>query len=443
MEQVFLKLLNTSITAGWFILAVVLLRLLLKKAPKSIFRILWILVGIRLICPISPESVFSLIPSAQTVSTEILYTENPEIRSGINSLNQLVNPVISESLAPETGASVNPMQVIVYISSILWMIGMIVIVLYGCISEIHLRRRVSQAVLLRDNLWQSEAVTSPFVLGLLRPRIYLPFHLNEDNAVHVIAHEQAHIKRHDHWIKPAAFLLLAIYWFNPLLWLAYSLLCRDIELACDEYVIKEFDLGNRKAYSEALLACSIPHRSIAACPLAFGEVGVKQRVKNILNYKKPALWIIIAAAAVCIAAAVCFLTNPKKSEPDFASIPNTTYVFDECIYMNLLSSFFPFNGTGQEYCFGEDSFSIVSEETGAETFSISDIEWNWQPVSDSEWDDLFSFSLEIPDISSYQNKFQLKLSSQYYLFYMDGELWLANYHNAQTKMWSIYVLKEK
>jgi beta-lactamase regulating signal transducer with metallopeptidase domain len=206
------------------------------------------------------------------------------------------------------------MQIAASIASIVWIAGMALLVLYGVISYVGLRRKVAEAVPLRDNLWQGQAVASPFVLGFFRPRIYLPFGMDEESIVFVVAHENEHISRRDHWIKPIGFLLLVIYWFNPLIWLAYILLCRDIELACDERVVKRMSADDKKAYSKALLTCSVDRRSIAACPLAFGEVGVKQRITNVLNYKKPTFWIIIAALVSCAVVAVCFLTNPRTDE---------------------------------------------------------------------------------------------------------------------------------
>jgi beta-lactamase regulating signal transducer with metallopeptidase domain len=313
MEAAFMKLVNMSITASWLIIAVIMLRFFLMKAPKYIRCILWGLVGVRLVFPVSFESFLSLIPNAEIVNPEIIYSKTPVLHSGMNIFNQLVNPVISESLSPTADAFVNPIQVI-NIASIVWIIGIAVLALYGIISYLRLRNRTSMAVLIGNNIWQSETVQSPFVLGLFRPRIYLPFGMNEECTEYVIAHENAHIKRFDHWIKPFGFLLLAAYWFNPLIWLAYIFLCRDIELACDERVAKALGAAGKKAYSEALLNCSIPYRMIAACPLAFGEVGVKQRIKNVLNYQKPALWIIIVAVISCVGVAACFLTNPKDDK---------------------------------------------------------------------------------------------------------------------------------
>ena len=321
MSEVFLKILNMSISASWLVLAVLLLRLALKRAPKWVSVLLWGFVAVRLICPFSMESIFSLIPSAQTVSPEIMMDWTPTISTGIGSLDNIVNPIITQTFAPDPLSSANPLQILIPVASIVWLTGIAVMLIYTAISYILLRRKVATAVLLQNRIYQSENVPSPFVLGILKPRIYLPFHLDEQNLNHVIAHEEAHIRRKDHWWKPIGFLLLALHWFNPLMWLGYILLCRDIELACDEKVIKELDNENRANYTEALVACSIHRRSIAACPLAFGEVGVKERVKSVMNYKKPAFWIIVAAIVACVVVAVCFLTNPKTTANDPLSLP--------------------------------------------------------------------------------------------------------------------------
>ncbi|NLT15280.1 MAG: hypothetical protein GXY05_13170, partial [Clostridiales bacterium] len=689
MEAVFVRLLNMSITASWLILAVIALRFLLKKAPKSILMILWALVGIRLVLPFSPESFLSLIPSAETVSPDILYAETPEIHSGIYAFNTYVNPVISESLAPTADAGVNPMQIVASVASVVWASGMAMLVLYCVISYAGLRRKVAEAVPLRDNLWQSGAAASPFVLGFFRPRIYLPFGMEEESMAFVVAHENEHIGRRDHWIKPIGFLLLVIYWFNPLIWLAYILLCRDIELACDERVVKRMSADDRKAYSKALLSCSVGRRSIAACPLAFGEVGVKQRIKNVLNYKKPAFWIIIAALVSCAVVAVCFLTNPRTSEdpakvvgeydvsslsgafvtsgnpayqigtnaygmpvfedtdaafdailedcadgfaylereldlpavtkssyeayktygwqtdasdeavrkqcveisqffdiyensfstdrptaeaptaegtgvytggtllgqslmlsslgpegsyymqiiladdalsvvndkgetlfessrftseqisrsdlmsrfekisfgwnqgygvPEYDS-PNdmtvysyyneddpenvaysvywfdgepiwfgvggalriyelkpassvTAYISQSCIYMNLLSSTFTDGDSGCRYLIGEDNATIINRQTGDVTAVSPSVDWDWQPISEENWQTLF-FSGYAPDIGSYKNPRVTELSSRYYLFNMDGELWIGEYHGDKVGMWSVYSLVQE
>lgn len=313
MTDLFIKLLNMSISASWLVLAVLILRLLLKKAPKWLNPVLWGIVGLRLLCLFSIESALSLIPSAETISPEIMLDATPTIDSGIPEVNSAVNPIIIETFAPTTElASANPLQIWIPVCALLWLCGIAVMLLYTGISYLRLRHRVQTAVRLQDNIYQSENVASPFVLGMVRPKIYLPFGMSEQNMAHVIAHEEAHIARRDHWIKPIGFLLLTVYWFNPILWMAYILLCRDIELACDERVIRQLGIEARADYSEALLACSVSRKMISACPLAFGEVGVKERVKNVLHYKKPAFWIVLLAVLASVAMAVCFLTDPKQ-----------------------------------------------------------------------------------------------------------------------------------
>ena len=312
MNELFLKIINMSISASWLVLAVLILRFVLKKAPKWINVLLWGIVAIRLICPFSFESTLSLIPSAETIPLNIGMDTTPTINSGISAINNAVNPIISQSNTPMAGSSVNLLQITIGIYEYIWIFGMIALALYTAISYWRLRRKVDTAVRYKDNIFQSENVSFPFVLGIIKPRIYLPFKMNGQYLEYVVAHEQAHICRKDHWWKPLGFLLLMIHWFNPLMWLAYVLLCRDIELACDEKVIKELGNEQRGDYTQALVACSVNRRMIAACPLAFGEVSVKERVKSVMNYKKPAFWVIIISVIVCVGVAVCFLTNPKQ-----------------------------------------------------------------------------------------------------------------------------------
>ena len=317
MTELFLNIVNMSVSAGWIVLAVMILRLLLKKAPKWTSVLLWGIVAFRLICPFSIESALSLIPSTQTINPE--YALNtPEINSGIPIIDNALNPIIGgATVTVQSQKDLNLFQVIMPYLTAVWLLGILVLLLYTVISYTKLKKRVETAVLLKDNIYQSENVIFPFVLGIIRPKIYLPFGLDECGTEHVIAHEKAHIKRCDHMIKPLGFLLLTIHWFNPLIWVGYILLCKDIELACDEKVIKALNTSQRADYSQALLSCSINRRMIAACPIAFGEVSVKSRIKTVLNYKRPAFWIIIIAVIASIVAAVCFLTDPiKKTETD-------------------------------------------------------------------------------------------------------------------------------
>lgn len=326
MTELFLNIIDKSISASWLVLAVLLLRFILKKAPKWIYIVLWGMVAFRLLCPLSIENPFSLIPDRQAIPEQIgrtlpaagpdLYTEPaPENNPAKDASGNILGNTYSENVVSPANNGSN----IITVFSIVWAAGMSLLAFYFVLSYWRLRRQVSTAVILRDNIFQSERVGSPFVLGMIKPRIYLPFEIYGQNMEYVISHEQAHIRRRDYWWKPLGFLLLAVYWFNPLMWLSYVLLCRDIELACDEKVIKEFGSRQRADYSQALLACSVSRRGIAACPLAFGEVAVKERVKSVLNYRKPAFWVIAAALVACVVVAMCFLTDPaQKSTLEWA-----------------------------------------------------------------------------------------------------------------------------
>ena len=311
MAAVFLKLLNLSISASWLVLAVLVLRLISKRSPKWMNVLLWGIAALRLVLPFSIESALSLIPSAETVSpAAVQFDPAPTITSGVSVIDNAVNPSLSEHFAAVPTASVNPLYVWTEIAGWVWLIGLGAMLLYALVSYLRLLRRVSVSLCVRENIYLCDAISSPFILGVVKPRIYLPSGLDEVQRQNVLAHERAHLARRDHWWKPLGFTLLAVYWFNPVLWLAYTLLCRDIELACDERVIRTMDESAVKTYSTVLLACSMPRKAIITCPLAFGEVGVKERVRNALHYKKPAFWVVAASVAVCVVVAVCFLTDP-------------------------------------------------------------------------------------------------------------------------------------
>lgn len=315
MAEIFQKALNMSIAAGWLILAVIALRLLLRRAPKRFVLLLWAVVGLRLALPWSIESALSLIPSAQTLPEGIMLERAPVLDTGISALNGAINPGFTAAFTPELGASANPLQVLLPIAAAFWMLGAAAMLLWALVSWLRLRKRVREAVRLEENVYECE-IASPFVLGLFRPRIYLPFSLENGERELVLAHERAHITAGDHIIKPLGWLLLAAHWYNPLVWLAYALFCRDIELACDERVVRGLSLSDRADYSQALLDLSRPRGGVRACPLAFGESSVKGRVKSVLSYKKPAFWLVLLAVVVCVGAAVCFLTDPKEeAEP--------------------------------------------------------------------------------------------------------------------------------
>lgn len=348
MEQIFLELLNMSLAACLLILAVMLLRLVLKKAPKWSRCAMWAIVAFRLVCPFTLESALSLIPSADEIPVEVTYAGQAGVQSGISFAQGTATLILPESLAPTPMYSVNPMQVVLYIAALLWLVGMAGMLIYMAVSFLRLRWRVREAACLEGNVWVCDRVGSPFILGIIRPKIYLPSDISQEDMVHVLAHERAHLKRRDHWWKPLGFLVLTVHWFNPLVWVAYVLLCRDIELACDEKVIRDMGEEEKKPYASALINCAAERKSIAACPLAFGETGVKGRIKSVLNYKKPIFWVVWLAVAACIVLAVCFLTDPRADNSELEAFleqqlleyhsdgPNSDYI--HCIDYELLGT---------------------------------------------------------------------------------------------------------
>lgn len=317
MEAVFLKILHMNINAGWLVLAVLALRLILKKAPRAITVMMWALVGIRLLCPFTPESAWSLLPSGETVPEQFLSTQAEQITVHLSGQIDWTQPVIDSVTvpAPQPEIPSDPSLNLTQLVALVWLAGVALMLLYAAFSYLRVRLSVREGIHLKDRLWLCDHISSPFILGIIRPKIYIPSSMEATDLEYVIAHENAHLKRKDHWWKPLGFVLLCIHWFNPLLWLGYIFLCRDIEFACDEAVLRQLGMESKKRYSEALLNCSVSKRMLTACPLAFGEVGVKTRIKSVLNYKKPALWIILAAVLACIAVAVCFLTDPKTEIP--------------------------------------------------------------------------------------------------------------------------------
>ena len=312
MDDVFLKLVNLSISASWLILAVLVLRVVLKKAPKWVMPLLWGVVALRLVCLFSIESALSLIPSAETIPSEIVTETREPVLYEQATLDIVTNPTLPSAAEVPVGVSRQQAQVDFNIYSILWLAGMSALLVHALVSAGKLKRKLATAILLRDNIYESEFVDSPFVFGVVKPNIYLPMHMDEGTAAYVIAHERAHLARRDHWWKVLGYLVLALHWFNPLVWVAYILFCRDIELACDEKVVRGLDGAARADYSQALLSCAAPKRAVAACPLAFGEGNIKTRVKSALHYKKPAFWVAAAAVLAVVIVAVCFLTNPRS-----------------------------------------------------------------------------------------------------------------------------------
>ena len=328
MVNTFIELCNRSIQAGYLILAIIFLRLVWKRVPKLMYRFLWCLVGLRLALPFTLETALSLIPKKTVIEPEILYAGTPAVDSGIPTVNQVVNPMMSESFTPAVGASVNPLQVVMTIGAWIWLVGLVALLLYSVISYIRLHYRVQDAVLFKENIFQSEKVDSPFVFGFLKPRIYLPYSLEEENMAYVIAHEKMHIKNRDHLLKPIAFILLSVYWFNPIVWLAYYLFCKDLELACDEWVIWNLETADKKAYAKALVMCSTQRKFGSISPLAFGENAVKERIKNVLRYKNPTVLVFAMIMVVVLVAVVCFMTNPVEVNENEIVLKNDGLIID-------------------------------------------------------------------------------------------------------------------
>lgn len=334
MGELFLQICNMSLTASWIVLTVIAVRLLFKKAPRYLICLLWGIVGLRLIFPFSIESIFSLLPSAEPLPKQVITGPRFDIDTGLQIIDKPINNYLGdryfEGVTVPTNAGANLMDIL----SMIWLVGIVVMLLISFISCLRLSRKVRVSLRLRDNIYLCDDIDTPFIFGIFRPKIYLPSGMEQGQINCVVAHENAHLKRKDHLIKPLGFVLLAVYWFNPVLWAAYILLCRDIELACDEKVIHDMSDADKQTYLNTLLACSMPRYMVAACPLAFGEIGVKQRVKSILNYKKPAFWVMVAAIALCIVMSVCFLTNPVvKRLTDIEDRNETLFENIEKIYI--------------------------------------------------------------------------------------------------------------
>lgn len=367
MGDIFLKLLNMSITAGWFILAVLCIRLIFRRIPKWVNCFLWGAVAIRLLCPFPIESPFSLLPSAEPVKSSTMVEGEiqsyiPSIDSHLTIVENTINPMLTETFTYNESESVAPLQVVTYAAGIIWVCGMILLIIFAIVSMIRLHKLVREGICVRDNIYICDAVKSPFILGIVRPRVYLSSALREKEMNYIIAHEAAHLKRKDHWWKPLGYLLLCIYWFQPLCWAAYAMLCKDIELACDEKAAKDMTFHEKKEYSKILLSCTKQRSLVMACPLAFGEVGIKERVKAVLNYKKPSLWVIIAALAVCVILGICFLTNPAK---EIASL-------EEDNENNQSSGQAPDDETAAQEETPEKDISSQVEETPAERDSVQE-----------------------------------------------------------------------
>jgi beta-lactamase regulating signal transducer with metallopeptidase domain len=454
VESIFLKILNMSITASYVILAVLAIRLFLRKAPKKYSYLLWSVVGFRLICPVSFSSVVSILntldlSNAQTSSAALNYIPrdighmaNPRVTIGV----PFVNSAISDSLpAPAPMASVNPLQVWITIGTVLWCVGIAALLIYSVVTYLKIKGRMATAVFMDTNVYESDQIRSPFILGFIRPKVYIPFGLSEKEKDYILRHEAYHIRRGDHLIKPLAFLILVIHWFNPSTWLAFALMTKDMEMSCDEKVLSVTGPGIVRDYSLSLLSFAANLRFPCASPLAFGETGIKQRVKNVLNFKKPKVWVIIIAALLCIAVIAACGANPNKNNdtpPDITSLYGR-YKFSETIYMNPLSSSRPIDENMPFYILSADGL-VIEELDGTET-KVPGV-YEAVPVNEEDFKEAFITDVRTPRISAYKVRYQFTLNEDsssypvYRIYYLDGRIWLARLHH--DKMWSIFELVE-
>lgn len=322
MYAAFVRLLNMSVAGSILIAAIVLLRLVLRRAPKKYLCLLWAIAALRLCCPVSISSAvsaYNYIGSQSSGQVEyIQYNEKSEKPMG--ELPAFAGAIPSQE---------NPQaQHAFYLPTVMgiWAAGVAVMLAYLVVSSLQLRKQTEEAVRLYKNIYLCDRIPSPFILGVLKPRIYLPSWLDDKQKQSVLPHELAHIRRLDHWWKPIGFLILSVHWFNPMVWLGYSLLCADIEAACDERVISKMSTREKQNYSETLLQCSMSRHTVSACPLAFGETGVKQRIRGIANYRKPTAWIAALSLIICLFAAVVFLTDPVMAEMVGSSAAGTTEI---------------------------------------------------------------------------------------------------------------------
>lgn len=320
MTSLFIAVLNMSITASYIAAAVIVIRILLKNMPKVYSYVLWLVVLIRLVCPISFNSSFSLLgllePNLQADSGTLKYIsynagsiQDPGTGAGVNSISNLVN---SSLPASTPAASANPVQIYLEIASLIWIAGIVLLLIYSIISYIKVRNNVKTAILVKDNIYETDRITTAFIFGLVKPKIYVPVGLSSQDLSYILAHEKVHINRLDYLIKPFAYLALIVHWFNPLMWVSFALMSKDMEMSCDEGVIKKMGNEAKGSYSNSLLSLSVKrNRLLPGSPLAFGESNIKARIINVLNYKKPALWVLVLTVIVLLALFMVLIANPK------------------------------------------------------------------------------------------------------------------------------------
>ncbi len=482
MNAILSTVFDMSLTASWVILAVLVIRFLLRKAPRKYSYALWSVAAFRLCCPASFSSALSLfnlpLPALAIRQSETAtqITQSPvqviptapvtPIDPTVPILPQLpaAAPTAPAVTAPAVTPTVNTAELWLTAVAVLWCVGMAALLVYAVASYMRLHRQLSTAIRLEGNVYQAENIRSPFILGFLRPKIYIPYGLDADALGYVLAHERTHLRRLDHIVKPLAFLLLTVHWFNPLVWLAFFLMSRDMEMSCDEAVLAHAG-SIRKAYSTTLLSFAANRRFPAPSPLAFGETGVKRRIRNVLNWKKPAAWVTVMAVLVCAVVLIACAADPKtpadsstpddtpsqSTTPDAPSVPDPLsapaeggYLSAECLYLAPYSSRSHTGDSGCRYKIA-DWTMVITHRSSGEVLALSPDEWGWKafPWTEAEWDALFMASpvSTPPEISGYIERLYQPLSDQYCLLQMDGALWLMETSAKTGEVWSIYALQ--
>lgn len=455
MTEFFRTVLNMSITGAYIAAAIIILRIAMKKLPKKYSYLLWAILGIRLLCPFSFSSAVSifnvLVPEKPAITSgqmefipnDIEYAAEPRITVSVPPVNNAIN----EQLPPaQPSDSANPMQIAMAVGAYIWAFGTLAMAVYTAVSYISVRKKVKNAKLSDGNVYTCESIETPFVFGLIKPRIYLPENISAEDRPYIIAHEQTHISRKDYIVKLIAMAALCIHWFNPMVWLSYRLMTKDMELSCDEKALGSFDTDVKKAYANALLNISLKQNRLSlGGVLNFGESNIKSRIKGVLGAKKPKVIAVVLAVIAVIAAAVCLLTNAVKKDSTFEPIPNGIYVTDKLLYTAPYKDSYFGDNDGLTYEIKDGTLTISCEDT--QTYKLS------EPMeitfTDEEWDSTYN-SMEgigwqdgAKHLSDYKNKYCAEILTDKdggfdsYIFVMDGELWYVRYG------WEIYRLKQK
>lgn len=342
MSKLFITVLNMSITASFAALIIIFARMLLRKSPKIFSYALWAVVWFRLICPVSFESALSLLPGQNLMFYNVDTLANPNALSEQYGAGGAVKQTLESTLtAVNTSSNASLIDTAIKIAAAVWILGIAIILCHSAISYLKLRNRISTATFYKDNIFETDQIHTPFVLGLMRPRIYIPTGLEQKELDYILKHEQIHIKRRDYVIKPIAFFTVVLHWFNPIVWISYFLMSKDMEMSCDEEVIRQSKEDIRVSYSRSLLSLSMKQSGLLA-PLAFGESNIKARIKNIINYKKPALWAICPACILVVAISMALAANPSDKIEYLASAEKfleykTDYVGDASKVGNIIS----------------------------------------------------------------------------------------------------------